>query len=93
MPRGDPKRMTSFMMHPILSDRLRIEAAREGRSQAAILEQALAEYLNVAPAMRGIPARTLELCPNCRTRVLYGRRGQCPSCKWDRSMLHKLKAA
>lgn len=89
MPRGQPRRMTAFYMHPQLADRLKDQAAIEQRSQGSIVEQALAEYLNVAPARYGIPQAILELCPRCMRGVLIGRHGQCSMCRWDRRQLSK----
>ena len=76
------KRRITFKLNAALIDRLNEERHREGRSQNAIVEQALAEFLNVPLANRDLPERPVELCPRCEQGVL--NEGHCAGCNWRR---------
>lgn len=76
------KRHISLWLNVGLLDRLEQRRRSEGRRQMAIVEQALAEYLNVPLANRNLPEASVELCANCERGVL--NEGRCADCGWHR---------
>lgn len=76
------KRRISHMLHEGLNDRLNAERVKQDRTLVSIIEQALAEYLNVPLADRELPEQAVELCPRCERGVLNN--GRCAECRWRR---------
>ena len=69
-------------MNAGLLERLEDARRKEGRPKNALIEQALAEYLNVPLANRELPEQAVELCPACQQGVLND--GRCRGCRWRR---------
>ena len=76
------KQRITFRINTALIDRLNERRYREGRSQNALIEQALAEFLNVPLANRDLPEQPVEICANCQRGVL--NEGRCGDCGWHR---------
>lgn len=76
------KRHLKTWLNSGLLDRLNAERFSQGRTQNAIVEQALAEYLNVPLADRDLPEQPVELCAACERAVLNN--GRCRECGWHR---------
>jgi hypothetical protein len=76
------RRVASFWVNAALVDRLEEQSRKDGRARNSIVEQALAEYLNVPLADRDLPEQAVELCPNCLQGVL--NEGRCRECRWRR---------
>lgn len=76
------KRSITWAVNDALLDRLRRERRTTGRREISIVEQALAEYLNVPLANRDLPEQPVEICPQCQRGVLHY--GRCAECRWRR---------
>ena len=85
------KRRVSWCVHSGLLERLEDARRKEDRPKNALIEQALAEYLNVPLANRELPEQPVEVCPACQRGVLnYGR---CRECRWRRDPRASLEEA
>jgi hypothetical protein len=76
------KQKVAWRLNAALLDRLEQQAEKEGRRLTMIIEQALAEYLNVPLANRKLPEQAVELCAHCERGVL--NEGRCGNCGWHR---------
>jgi hypothetical protein len=81
-PSAMAKRKIHWRVNDALLNRLEAKARTEDRHQIALIEQALAEYLNVPLANRELPEQPVEVCANCRQGVLH--EGRCAECRWRR---------
>ena len=77
------KRKIAWRLNSALLDRLDERCRKENRRQISIIEQALAEYLNVPLANRELPEQPVEICGNCEKGVLDDRL-RCADCGWHR---------
>lgn len=75
-------RKVFWHLHTGLLDRLERVAEEQGRAPRKVVEQALAEYLNVPLAYRDLPEAPVEMCPACERTVLDD--GVCRGCGWRR---------
>jgi HAMP domain-containing protein len=76
------KRSLSVWINAPLIERLNARARMDARKPSALIEQALAEFLNVPLASRDLPRQPVELCPSCQRGVLNNDR--CNECSWHR---------
>jgi hypothetical protein len=76
------KARLGFEIHRGLRERLREYAEQTGRSQTSLIEQALAEFLNVPLANRELAKQAVEICPRCERGVMHDNR--CRLCNWRR---------
>jgi hypothetical protein len=71
-----------WCLHDGLIARLDERAAREGRNRKLLVEQALAEYLDVPLAHPDLPEQPVEMCPECERGIIHD--GRCLNCRWWR---------
>jgi len=71
-----------WRMHDGLMARLDQRAAGEGRTRMQLVEQALAEFLDVPLAHPELPEQPVELCPECEAGIMHD--GKCGNCGWWR---------
>lgn len=76
------KTKIAWRINTALLARLNRACRTEHRRHISIIEQALAEYLNVPVANRDLPQQPVELCGNCERGVL--NEGRCGDCGWHR---------
>lgn len=86
------KRSLTLWINTPLIERLDSRARLDGRNRINLIEQALAEYLNVPLADRDLPAQPVELCPACQ-RALIDDNGRCQACRWHRDPRRSYKPA
>lgn len=76
------KRKIAWRLNGDLLDRLEALSRKDNVRQIILIEQALAEFLNIPLADRRLPQQTLELCAQCERGVM--NEGRCGHCGWHR---------
>ena len=76
------KRKIAWRLNSDLLDRLEALSHKDNVRQIILIEQALAEFLNIPLADRRLPEQPLELCASCERGVM--NEGRCGNCGWHR---------